>query len=70
MDCNAWGETFNLSFPVLDDSYYNIFPMVTENYYIPHNLLINHKMEVVNSVGGYDHPSLVNEIQSALQNLP
>ena len=70
MDCNAWGETFDLSFPILDDSYYNIFPMITDNYYIPYNVVINHEMEVVYSVGGYDHTSLVNALQSAMQDLP
>jgi len=44
--------------------------MLTDNYYIPHNLVINHEMEVVYSVGGYDHTSLLSAIQSAMQDLP
>jgi hypothetical protein len=44
--------------------------MITDNYYIPHNVVINHEMEVVYSVGGYDHTSLVNALQSAMQDLP
>jgi len=70
MNCSAWGETFELSFPVLDDSNYGIFPMVTENWTIPHNLVIDHNMNVVYSAGGYDHSSLVNAVAAAIENLP
>ena len=70
MNCSAWAETFELSFPVLDDSNFGIFPMVTENGAIPHNLVIDHNMNVVYSAGGYDHSSLVNAVALAIENLP
>ena len=44
--------------------------MVTENWAIPHNLVIDHNMNVVYSVGGYDHSSLVNAVAVAMENLP
>lgn len=64
--CESWGETFGLSYPILDDSESDGFSLfgVTS---IPHNIVINHNMEIVYSNAGSDIGPVVNAIEAALE---
>ena len=70
--CETWASELGLSYPILDDENdpeeggdsiaWNLFG--TEA--IPHDIIINHEMEIIYSQMGYNEYAVMNAITSAL----
>ena len=67
--CTAWGESFSLTYPILDDSDYLLYNKLAYNY-VPHNLIIDHNMNVVYSTTGFNESAIRNIIVAELDSLP
>lgn len=70
-DCEGWAEGYGLTYPLLDDegandgegdeNFFNLFGAGS----IPHNIIINHEMEIVYSVAGFDPSGIETAITAA-----
>ncbi len=69
LDCEAWAETFNLSYPILDDTEYAVFNQFGLSA-IPYNVIIDHKMNVVYSQAGFNDELLLDIITTELDSIP
>ena len=68
-NCIAWGESFNLTFAILDESDNLLYTKLTYNY-VPHNLIIDHNMNVVYSTTGFNESTIRDIIVAELDSLP
>jgi len=68
-NCTAWGESFSLTYPILDDTDNLLYNKLTYNY-VPHNLIIDHNMNVVYSTTGFNESAIRNIIVAELDSLP
>ena len=69
--CNGWADAFGLTYPLLDDENddddfggegWNLFGESG----VPHNIVINHNMEIVLSVAGFQDEAIYGAINAAL----
>ena len=70
--CEAWADNFGLTYPLLDDEgdsddvgdeeAFNLFA----DCCIPHNVVINHEMEIVLTVAGFAEEEINSAIDDAL----
>ena len=70
-DCEGWAEGYALTYPLLDDegedqeegdeNFFNLFGAG----FIPHNIIINHEMEIVYSQAGFDPSAIETAITEA-----
>ena len=49
--CRSWGEAFGITYPILDDTQFNIRSLFTEGN-PPHHVLINYDMRLIYSQSG------------------
>ncbi|MDP6532780.1 MAG: T9SS type A sorting domain-containing protein [Candidatus Marinimicrobia bacterium] len=68
--CSSWASTFGLTYPIIDDDNPSTIFGWFGTGYIPHNVIINHEMEVVYSSSGFNQSAIVSAIESALEAMP
>ena len=65
--CEQWLETFNLTYPILDDSrgerIYNLFG----NGVVPYNVVIDRSGKLIYSASGFNKDEIVNAIKIGLK---
>ena len=64
--CDTWASEFELTYPILDDSDGDLWNL-TGATAIPVNVLINHEMELVYAIQGWDETSFMEALTSALE---
>ena len=68
-NCIAWGESFSLTYPILDDTDNLLYNKLTYNS-VPHNLIIDHNMNVIYSTTGFNESAIRDIIVAELDSLP
>ena len=63
--CDSWVDEFNLTYPIVDNVDGELSDLFGTTG-VPHNIVINHEMELIYSVGGYDEESLMSAISDAV----
>jgi peroxiredoxin len=61
----GWASRYKFTFPVLDDSSYNIWNAYGEGW-IPLNIVLDRSMTIRYKEAGYDEPSIVSQIEKYL----
>jgi len=64
--CETWASDLELTHPILDDDDQNLWDLFGTTA-IPHNLIINHEMELVYSVQGWNETSFMDALTSAVE---
>jgi len=64
--CETWASELELTHPILDDDDQNLWDLFGTTA-IPHNLIINHEMELVYSVQGWNETSFMDALTSAIE---
>ena len=64
--CDEWATNFGLSYTINDDgdgAAWNLFGMG----YIPHNVVVNHMMEVVYTSSGFEQENIISAIETSIE---
>lgn len=68
--CTGWADAFGITYPIIDgdanSAAWNMYGMG----YIPHNVVLDHNMEVVYTSSGFDQAAIMAAIDAALENVP
>ena len=64
--CEGWASAFGISYPILDDISEEAFGLFGDCC-IPHNVIINHEMEIVYTAMGFEEEEVSNAIEEALE---
>ena len=68
--CTGWAETFGITYPIIDgDANTAAWDMYGMGY-IPHNVVLDHNMEVVYTSSGFNQSEIMAAIDVALEYLP
>ena len=68
--CTGWAETFGITYPIIDgDANTAAWDMYGMGY-IPHNVVLDHNMEVVYTSSGFSQSEIMAAIDAALEYLP
>jgi len=62
----AWASQYGLTFPVLDDTAWNIFNIFDEQGYIPLNIILDRNMNIRYKATGYSETAIVAAIKKYL----
>ena len=65
-ECDEWATQFSLTYPIVDDEIYDGVGNVVWDFFgegfVPHNVVINHNMEVIYSSAGFDEDSEIFDV--------
>ena len=68
--CAGWGSSFGITYPILngdaDNTAWNLFGTGS----IPHNVVLDHNMEVVYTSAGFNQAAILAAINAAVENVP
>lgn len=68
--CTGWATTFGISYPILDgDAVSTAWDLFGQGY-IPHNVVLDHNMEVVYTDAGFNQSAILAAIDAAVENVP
>lgn len=67
-NCTGWAHTFGVTYPLLDDSYSQVYDLFGTGY-VPHNVIIDHEGVVLYSQSGFNANTIINIINDALNNM-
>lgn len=62
----AWASQYGLTFPVLDDTTWNIFNVFDDEGYIPLNIILDRNMNIRYKATGYSESAIVTAIRKYL----
>ena len=65
--CETWASDLELTYPILDDDERNLWDLFGTTA-VPHNIIINHEMEIVYSMQGWNEYTFMNALTSAVEN--
>lgn len=68
--CIGWKEAFGITYPILDGDVDGTFWNLFGQGYIPHNVVLDHNMEVVYTSSGFDQTAILAAIDAAIENVP
>jgi len=68
--CEGWKDAFGITYPILDGDADGTFWDLFGQGYIPHNVVLDHNMEVVYTSSGFDETAILAAIDAALENVP
>ena len=67
--CEGWADEFGLDYPLVDDSDNIVWNLFAQGY-LPHNVVLDHNMDVVYTEYGFNQSAIVAAIEEVLANLP
>ena len=67
--CQGWTEAFGISYLMIDDSNNEAWNLFGEGY-IPHNVVLDHNMEVIYTGSGYNESQIIEAIEYGLSYIP
>ena len=67
--CQGWTEAFGISYLMIDDSNNEAWNLFGEDY-IPHNVVLDHNMEVIYTGSGYNESQIIEAIEYGLSYIP
>ena len=67
--CTSWAETFDQTFPVLDDNTGNDIYALFGIGYVPHNIVIGGDGTVIYSQSGHNLNAILSAIEQGIENL-
>jgi hypothetical protein len=67
--CQGWAEAFGISYLMIDDSNNEAWNLFGEGY-IPHNVVLDHNMEVIYTGSGYNESQIIEAIEYGLSYIP
>ena len=65
--CETWASDLELTYPILDDDERNLWDLFGTTA-VPHNIIINHEMEIVYSMQGWNEYTFMNALTAAVEN--
>jgi hypothetical protein len=70
-NCEEWSEAYGLTYPLIDDTEYGLgegtlFDIFSDDG-VPHNVILNHNMEVIYSLPGFPGPEGMNELYAIIE---
>lgn len=67
--CQEWAEAFGISYLMIDDSNNEAWSLFGDGY-IPHNVVLDHNMEVIYTGSGYNESQIIEAIEFGLSYIP
>ena len=67
--CEGWAEAFGLTYLMVDDSDNEAWNIYGDGY-IPHNVVLDHNMEVLYTGSGFEESAILAAIELGLSNVP
>ena len=68
--CESWASSFGITYPILDgDADGTIWSLFGQGY-LPHNVVLDHNMDVIYTDAGFNQTAIINAIEEALADLP
>ena len=67
--CSEWSENFGLTYLMVDDSNNEAWNLYGDGY-IPHNVVLDHNMEILYSGSGYNESQILEAIELGLSYVP
>ena len=68
--CESWASSFGITYEILDGDENGVVWNTFGTGYIPHNVVIDHNMNVVYTESGFSQGAIVSAIEQAIANLP
>ena len=68
--CESWASSFGITYEILDGDANGVVWSTFGTGYIPHNVVIDHNMNVVYTESGFSQGAIVAAIEAAIANLP
>ena len=68
--CTGWADAFGITYPIIDGDANSAAWDLYGMGYIPHNVVLDHNMEVVYTSSGFDQNAIMAAIDIALENVP